>query len=150
VCSVRKAIILVFRGKAQIVEALDISLKTVSKSFPVPSVVRLILYVRVPVKRVVLSKRNILKRDNYRCQYCGTTHGSMTVDHVIPKRLRGTDSWENLVCSCARCNNIKGDRSPDEAEMTLLRRPKKPNNLTFIRQLVGVVDQQWKPYLFME
>lgn len=146
----RKAIILVFRGKAQVVETLDMSLKTVSRSFPVPSVVRLVLYVHVPTKRVILSKKNILKRDNYRCQYCGTSHGLMTVDHVVPKRLGGNDTWENLVCSCAKCNNIKGDRSPDEAEMTLLRRPKRPNNLTFIRQLVGIVDQQWKPYLFME
>lgn len=150
VCSVRKAIVLVFRGKAQVVETFDHSLRTVSTSFPVPSVVRLDLYIRVPFRRVILSKRNVLKRDNYRCQYCGATHSAMTVDHVTPRLLGGRDTWENLVCSCAKCNNVKGDRTPEGAGMELLRRPRKPNHLTFIRQLVGVLDTRWKPYLFME
>jgi 5-methylcytosine-specific restriction endonuclease McrA len=71
------------------------------------------------------------------------------VDHVIPKDRGGTDSWENLVCACVRCNSRKGNRTPEEAGMRLLRRPKKPNHLFFIQHLIGVYDERWKPYLFM-
>lgn len=141
---------LVFRGKAQIVEASDVSVHTVSRSFPIPSVVRLELYVHVPRKPIALTKRNILKRDDHRCQYCGTAHGPMTIDHVIPKRLGGRDTWENLVCACVACNGRKGDRPPEEADLSLIRRPRRPSAITFIKHFVGVPDQRWKPYLFME
>lgn len=74
----------------------------------------------------------------------------MTVDHVIPKIYGGIDSWENLVCACLNCNNIKGDRTPDQAGLTLIRNPKKPNHITFIRQFVGIADEKWKQYLFLD
>jgi 5-methylcytosine-specific restriction endonuclease McrA len=151
VCSVRRAIILVFRGKAQIVEQAGSEVRSVATRFPVPSVVRLVLYIRVPQKRMVLSKRNVVKRDGHQCQYCGATHAKMTVDHVIPRTLGGGDTWENLVCACARCNNIKGFRSPEQAGLKLIRRPRRPNQVTFIRLMAGgVPDHRWKPYLFMD
>jgi 5-methylcytosine-specific restriction endonuclease McrA len=151
VCSVRRAIILVFRGKAQIVEQSGHDLHSVSHRFPVPSVVRLILYIRIPQKKMVLSKRNVMKRDAHQCQYCGTTHAKMTVDHVVPRTLGGGDAWENLVCACARCNNVKGNRSLEQAGMKLIRRPQRPNHVTFIRLMVGgVPDHRWRPYLFMD
>jgi len=150
VCSARRAIVLVFLGKAQVVEAADRVVRSVSTSFPLPSVVRLDLYVRVPPRHLLLSKRNILKRDQHRCQYCGTTEGPMTVDHVIPRTQRGTDTWENLVCACVACNNKKGHRTPEQAGLTLLRRPRQPSTIAFIRHFVGVSDHRWKPYLFME
>ncbi len=151
VCSVRRAIILVFRGKAQIVEQSAHELHSVSNRFPVPSVVRLILYIRIPQKKMVLSKRNVMKRDGHQCQYCGTTHAKMTVDHVIPRTLGGGDAWENLVCACARCNNVKGNRSLEQVGMKLIRRAQRPNHVTFIWLMVGgVPDHRWRPYLFMD
>ena len=150
ICSVRRAIILVFRGKAQIVEKSAQELHSVRNRYPVPSVVRLFLYIRIPHKQMVLSKRNIVKRDGHQCQYCGSRHGTMTVDHIVPRTLGGGETWENLVCACARCNNVKGNRSFEQAEMNLIRRPHRPNHVTFIRIMVGVPDQRWKPYLFMD
>lgn len=150
VCSARRAIVLLFRGKVQMVEELDLRIHTVSQSFPLPSIVRLEFYVHVPRKNIVLSKRNIMKRDGGRCQYCGTSKGPMTVDHVMPRTLDGRDTWENLVCACARCNSRKGRRSLEEAGLRLIREPRKPSSIMFIRHFVGVPDQRWKPYLFMD
>ncbi|HEX9615503.1 MAG TPA: HNH endonuclease [Bacteroidota bacterium] len=116
---------------------------------PFPSIVRLCVYVRVPFKKIVLSRKNILRRDGHRCQYCGRSDVPLTVDHVIPRARGGFDAWDNLVCACVRCNNKKGDRTPPEAQMQLLRRPIRPNHVMFIRDFVGNVDDHWKPYLFM-
>lgn len=149
VCTARRAIVLVFLGKAEMVEKTQYFVRTVTKSFIVPSVVRIYFYVHVPPKKVVLTKKNILRRDRYICQYCGAENRRMTVDHVIPRSYGGTDSWDNLVCSCIRCNNIKGDRPPDKAGMELLRKPRQPNHLTFIHYFVGILDGNWKPYLFI-
>ena len=150
VCSAKRAIILVFLGKAEIIEKYDYEVRSVSLSFPLPSVVRLSVYVRIPPKRIVLSKRNIIKRDGHQCQYCGTTEGEMTVDHVIPRKFGGRDTWENLVCACIRCNNLKGDRTPEQAGMKLLRPPRKPNYFMFIHRFVGIADERWRPYLFLD
>ena len=149
-CSVRRAIVLVFRGRAEIVEELDTRIHTVTDSFPIPSVVRLAVYVRIAPKPLSLSKRNVLKRDAFQCQYCGTRRGPFTIDHVVPRSLGGRDSWENLVCACHKCNNDKGDRTPTEADLSLMRKPRSPNHVTFIRHYVGVPDKRWRPYLFMD
>ena len=150
VCTVRRAIILVFRGRAEVIESLDLRVRSVSSEFPVPSVVRLCLYVRITPKQLALSKRNILKRDGHQCQYCGTRRGPMTVDHVVPRTLGGKDSWDNLVCACLRCNNHKGNLSPEQAGRALMRKPRKPTNVTYISHFIGVSDRRWRPYLFMD
>lgn len=151
VCTVKRAIVLVYLGKAEIIEKHDgYMIHSVSLSFPVPSVVRLGFYIRVPNKRILLTRKNIIKRDGHRCQYCGENRGSMTVDHVIPKIYGGKDNWENLVCACLKCNNIKGNRTPEQAGLKLLRRPKRPNHITFIQQFIGISDQRWKQYLFLD
>lgn len=151
VCTVKRAIVLVYLGKAEIIEKHDgYMIRSVSLSFQVPSVVRLGFYIKVPNKRILLTRKNIIKRDGHRCQYCGQNHGSMTVDHVIPKIYGGNDTWENLVCACLKCNNIKGNRTPEQAELKLLRRPKRPNHITFIQQFIGISDQRWKQYLFLD
>jgi 5-methylcytosine-specific restriction endonuclease McrA len=148
--SVKRAIVLVFLGKAQLVEARrGRMIRSVSRVFPEPSIVRLEVYARVPYKQVMLNRKNILKRDGGVCQYCGTAAGAMTVDHVIPRLRGGGDNWENLVCACDRCNNKKGDRTPEQAGMHLLRRPRRPSHLAFIRQLVNKGDEVWKKYLFV-
>ena len=150
VCSVRRALTLVFCGKASSVEMGDGNVRTVRDAFPIPSVVRLERYIRAPRRRVVLSKRNILKRDNYQCQYCGLVDRKMTIDHIVPKKHKGPETWENLVAACVTCNARKGDRPPEQAGLRLLRKPKRPNNVTFIRNFVGVADHRWKPYLFLD
>ena len=150
VCSVRRALVLLFRGKAENVETSDSVVRSVSREFPVPSVVRLERYVRAPRRRVVLSKRNVMRRDNHECQYCGKSDRKMTIDHIVPKRHGGPESWENLVTACAGCNTRKGDRRPEQAGLSLKRRPKRPNNVSFIRDFLGVTDQRWKPYLFFD
>jgi len=151
VCTVKRAVVLTFLGKADIVESCDgKKIRSPSTVFPLPSVVRLGFYVRVPGKRIMLSRKNILKRDGHRCQYCGTINGPLTVDHVLPKIYGGNDSWENLVCACTKCNSIKGDKTPEQAGLKLLRKPRKPNHITFIQQFIGISDQRWWRYLFLD
>ncbi len=150
VCNVKKAIILLFLGKAELIEAANGKvLHSVSMTMPFPSVVRLSLYIRVPYKKIILSRKNILRRDGHRCQYCGRGDLPLTIDHVIPRSRNGEETWENLVCACVHCNNKKGDRTPEEASMQLIRKPIRPNHVTFIRHFVSNVDERWKPYLFM-
>jgi 5-methylcytosine-specific restriction endonuclease McrA len=150
ICNVKKAIILLYLGKAELIAACDgKSLHSVYTTMPYPSIVRLSVFVRVPYKKIVLSRKNILRRDGHQCQYCGKTEATLTVDHIIPKAKGGPDTWENLVAACVYCNNRKGDQTPHEAHMTLLRKPIRPNHVMFIRHFVGTVDDHWKPYLFM-
>lgn len=149
VIAAKKAVVLLYLGKVEIIEHHSEYIHSVSRAFPYPSIVRLMSFISVPRKRVVLSRKNVLKRDNHRCQYCGSSHKMLTVDHVIPKNRDGDESWENLVCACVQCNNRKGNRTPEEAGMHLSRRPQKPNHLFYIQHFVGMVDERWKPYLFM-
>jgi 5-methylcytosine-specific restriction endonuclease McrA len=149
VIAAKKAVILLYLGKVEIIEHHSEYIHSVSRAFPYPSIVRLMSFISVPRKRVVLSRKNVLKRDGHRCQYCGSSQRMLTVDHVIPKNRGGEESWENLVCACVQCNNRKGNRTPEEAGMHLSRRPQKPNHLFYIQHFVGMVDERWKPYLFM-
>jgi 5-methylcytosine-specific restriction endonuclease McrA len=150
VANVEKAIILLWLGKAELVEVRPGRIiRTVRHAYPYPSVVRLSLYIHMPYKKVELTRKNILRRDHHRCMYCGKTTPPLTVDHVMPKSRSGGDTWENLVCACVRCNNRKGNRTPEEANMRLRARPSRPNHVTFIRNVVGTIDREWEPYLFM-
>ncbi len=124
-------------------------IRGINVTFPLPSIIRLSRYIRVPMKKIELSRKNIIRRDNYRCQYCGVSSSNLTVDHVIPKSRGGTDSWENLVAACIPCNNKKANRTPEEAGMKLLRKPRKPNYLMFMINELGHIDDNWKPYLFV-
>ncbi len=149
VCSARRALILLFREKAEMVEHNHEMVRSPSVSVPLPSIVRISRYVHIPRKRVLISRKNVIKRDNHRCQYCGTTSAPMTVDHILPRVRGGADNWENLVCACMECNTKKGNKTPQEAHMKLLREPKRPGYLFFIQHLAGSVDDRWKQYLFM-
>ena len=123
VINVKKAIILLYLGKAELVAAQDgLTVRAVSIAMPFPSIVRLSVYVRVPYKRIILSRKNILRRDGHRCQFCGRSDVPLTVDHIVPVSRGGEETWENLVCACVGCNNKKGDRTPDEARMPLRRK----------------------------
>jgi 5-methylcytosine-specific restriction endonuclease McrA len=149
VASVERAVILLILQKADLVEALPgRSLRSPSRHLPWPSIVRLRAYVAVPYKRIMMSRKNVLRRDRFRCQYCGS-RDSLTIDHVLPKSRGGKDTWENLVAACTPCNNRKGNRTPEEANMRLLRKPFRPSHVMFIRDYIGALDDTWKPYLFL-
>jgi 5-methylcytosine-specific restriction endonuclease McrA len=151
VCSVQKAVVLVYLEKADIISTADGKvLRSISSTFPFPSVIRLGQYKRIPYKNIILSRKNILRRDGHRCQYCGTTTPPITVDHIIPKSRGGADTWENLVAACIRCNNVKDDRTPEKAGMRLRSTPRRPSHVTFLVHSVNAVDDRWRPYLFME
>jgi len=151
VTEVKKAFVISYLGKAQVVETYKgLQLNTVSKSFPVPSVVRLKNYVKITKRKLSPTRRNILKRDGYQCQYCGTKVGPMTVDHIIPKTMGGKDTWENLVCACVKCNSRKGNRSLKEAGFELIRTPRRPHFFYLIYNIVEIPDPTWRPYLFLD
>src|SRR6478609_6916250 len=116
VCSLRRAHVLVYKGKAEVVEELDRPLRSATDTYRWPHVIRLVHYVRVPrmVQRKI-SRRALFARDNWRCVYCGTSGGRLTLDHVIPRSRGGDSSWENVVTSCAPCNLRKGNRLPPAA-----------------------------------
>ncbi len=149
VCDVKRAVVLTYLGKAEIIEKDSSSVRSISLSIPLPLVVRILVYISVPGKRIILSRKNIIKRDRNKCQYCGVKDTAMTVDHIIPKNMGGEDTWENLICACVNCNNKKGNRTLEQANFILLNKPKKPNHITFIRNFVGIRNEKWKPYLFM-
>jgi len=140
---------LLFMGKVDLIENEDRkTIHSVTQSFPVPSVIRLRYFVKIKRKEIALTKRNVIKRDNHQCQYCGKRVGLMTTDHIIPKALGGDESWENLVCACLECNNKKGNRTLHAAGMKLIKKPKKPNYFTFALHEFGTFNDKWRPFLF--
>jgi 5-methylcytosine-specific restriction endonuclease McrA len=150
ICNVQRAVILLYLGKAELIASKDSKMIfSVSSRLPFPTIVRLLVYIRVPYKKIVLSRKNILRRDLYKCQYCNRSDIPLTIDHVTPKSKGGDDTWENLVAACIHCNNKKGDRTPEDAKMTLRKRPTKPSHITFMKHFVGKIDDQWKPFLYM-
>lgn len=149
ITSVQRAIILVLMQKAEMVESeREKVIRSPSRQLPWPSIVRLKAYVRVPYKRVLLTRKNIIRRDGNRCQYCGSPD-RITIDHVMPRSRGGQDTWTNLVAACVPCNNRKGSRTPDEAGMQLDRKPFRPSYVMYIRDFMGSLEQTWKPYLFL-
>ncbi len=148
VCSVRRAYVLVFKGKAEVIEQLDQPLRSASDTFAWPHVIRLVQYVRVPrtVQRKI-SRRALFARDGWRCAYCGTGAGRLTLDHVVPRSRGGESVWENVVTACAPCNHRKGNRTVEEARMTLRYPPRAPAPVLFIRLAAPSIPAGWKPYL---
>jgi 5-methylcytosine-specific restriction endonuclease McrA len=129
------------------VEGRDESWRSERASVPVPSVVKLTNYVSVPFNRkVAVTRRAVFGRDGHRCQYCAGPAES--IDHVLPRSRGGMHTWDNVVACCRRCNVRKGDRLPDEAGLTLARRPVTPNGHAWIFASSGyVVEPAWRPYL---
>ena len=149
ICTVRRAFLLVFLKKAEMIDALDGEyFRSSLQVFEIPSIIRLKNYVKVPHRKVALSRTNIFKRDGERCVYCGTTK-DLTIDHVIPRSKGGTESWENLVTACHSCNSKKGNRTPEEAGMTMLSKPFKPSYIFFMKDFNGKIRESWKPFLFL-
>lgn len=148
VCTTRRAIGLILGGKASMVLNGRGEIKTISQVFPKPSIIRLDFMVKRPRQRVRLTKREILRRDSYTCQYCGQSPAYLTVDHIIPRRLGGKHSWENLVAACPACNHRKGGRTIEQAQMRLLRPPVEPPASAaylFARHLAH--NNDWEPFI---
>jgi 5-methylcytosine-specific restriction endonuclease McrA len=150
ICSISKAFILLYLQKAEmVVKSENGVIRTVSQAFPRPSVIRLQHYVRVPYKGISLSRHNVMRRDHFQCQYCGTNK-TLTIDHLLPRSRGGQSSWLNLVTACNRCNSLKGNRTPEEAGLSLRLPPRKPTLSSFLNQQADSLDHSWRPYLKAE
>ena len=172
VCSVRRALSLVFEGHAQVVfntidgafETYDFNewrdfsrqephpecISTISFKVRVPRVILLLMFDRLPKKEVKFTRHNIFERDQNTCQYCGTTcdRKDLNLDHVIPRDRGGPTSWENIVCSCIECNTLKANRTPQEAGLRLVRKPKRPKWRPFVQiNLVLHQHDSWKHFI---
>ncbi|HEV2471295.1 MAG TPA: HNH endonuclease [Chthonomonadales bacterium] len=151
VCHIRRAIVLVYLGKADVLHAHETDQPiAMDASIVPPSVVRLRGHVRRPLPELKLSRRTIFARDNYTCQYCGSTAKDLTIDHVVPKRHGGKASWDNLVCCCRKCNMRKSDKLAHQVGMKLVRSPRRPRYVPYIsltKYLLGRKNEVWRNYL---
>ena len=152
VCAARRALVLLLKGVASAEEDSREFVHSPSRAVSVPSVIRLLEYRRIPHQTRALSRKNILIRDRYTCQYCERVFPSaeLTLDHVMPRSRGGESNWENLVACCHRCNNRKGDRMPEEVGMRLSKspRPLSLHTSRHLMRLMGRSDEQWRKYLF--
>ena len=149
VVSIRKAIILYVLDKIDIIEKSDDNIRSLYLSVPIPHVIKLKNYLYVKPRQLALTRRNVIKRDNGVCQYCGLKASFTTIDHIIPKNKGGKDSWDNLVTACKKCNIYKGDYLLHEINMSLLKKPAKPSYLLHLQRYTGK-HSTWDPYLYLK
>jgi 5-methylcytosine-specific restriction endonuclease McrA len=151
ICTAKRALKMWAKGIARIEETYE---RMFYRSMYLPSVVRLSFYRRVPIRKHTVSRRNILFRDRHTCQYCAVrlVAAKLTLDHVVPRSRGGQSSWENLVACCYACNNRKGDRTPEEAGMELLTRPRAMSLHTarYLIRRMGEDEMTWRKYLYYE
>jgi 5-methylcytosine-specific restriction endonuclease McrA len=148
ICNTRRAIGLMMTSKATLILNGRGFIHTVSEKYPRPSIIRLERMIKRPRIRVKLSKREVLRRDNYTCQYCGQKVPHMTIDHIIPRSQGGKHEWDNLVAACPTCNHRKGGRTLVQAHMRLLRKPVEPPSSAayiFARHLTQ--NKDWGPFI---
>lgn len=148
VCTARRALVLLFKDKAEVVERSGAVYHSERSTVELPHVIRLLEYVELPRRRGSgrISRRAVFARDRHRCQYCGSER-HLTVDHVVPRCKGGADSWDNLVTSCAPCNRKKGDRPAQAAGLNLARKPRAPEPAAFVLLHVEHIHESWRPYL---
>ncbi len=146
VVPMRRAVVLVLKEKAEIVARNGAELHSERITLPVPSVIRLNHYVRVPYRsRVPLSRRAVFARDGHKCQYCN--RAAENIDHVMPRSRGGPHAWDNVVASCRACNARKEDRLPAEAGLTLKHPPREPHADLWVVATAGTIDPAWEPFL---
>jgi len=148
VCNIKRALGLVLSGKAETIVNGRGYIHTSTASYELPSVIRLDSMVKRPHPRVALSKREVLHRDNFTCQYCGKRVHILTIDHVMPRHRGGPHTWQNLVAACPPCNRRKGGKTPEEADMRLQRPPFEPKATA--RYRFGHLlprHEEWEPYI---
>jgi 5-methylcytosine-specific restriction endonuclease McrA len=148
VCTVRRAVVLLLKEKAEVVEQTERELHSATTTLTRPAVIRLVTYVKVPrdTHRRKITRRAVFARDGWTCQYCGC-RTQLTVDHVVPRSKGGGSTWDNIVAACAPCNRRKGDALPRQAGMTLARPPRTPNSDIFIQVASPRIPTTWKQYL---
>ena len=150
----QKAVTLWCQGKVEIIATHDREVRAVSFSLRLPSVIRLLRYVRIRKRfdYVPFSRANIYARDAHTCQYCNTHHPTqdLTFDHVIPVSQGGRKDWENIVTCCVSCNRRKGGRTPHEASMHLVKPPRRPDSAPAVRITIGLrnAPESWRDYLY--
>jgi 5-methylcytosine-specific restriction endonuclease McrA len=147
VVTVQKALVLTLLEKANVLSTYELlEIRTVSRSFAYPAVIRLNQYKNIPYRGVLLNRANLFRRDRGECQYCGSQR-HLTIDHVIPKSKGGKTNWTNLVTACNRCNVNKGDKTPDQAGLTLKTAPFKPTLAYFLADYAERQASEWIPFL---
>ncbi|MBI1857883.1 MAG: HNH endonuclease [Candidatus Melainabacteria bacterium] len=146
ICGWKRAVVLLFKGKA---EQIEHNGKIVYADFPLPTVIRLRRYIKIPYKEIPLTRKNLMYRDHYSCQYCGLKSHALTIDHVVPRSKSGADTWDNVVACCQLCNVKKGNRTPKTAGLQLLKHPKAPiGHLYFeIKRLASLNFPDWQKYI---
>lgn len=144
--SVRRAVVLLLREKAELLEATQQMLRSNRQTMAVPLVIRLVHYVRLPHRKVPATRAAVMLRDAFICQYCGETPGRqlLTVDHVMPRCRGGRHDWDNLVTACTRCNQKKGSLTPEEAGMVPLRKPFEPTYVALVLLSNPVAAARWE------
>lgn len=148
VCTTRRALGLLISGKAEMLVNGRGYVRTIRYNYPRPSIIRIDHMIHRPRPRVRLSKREIFRRDNYTCQYCGSKTGRLTIDHIIPRHRGGDHTWDNLATACQSCNLKKGGRTLREAHMILLRPVTEPHpNAHYLFGAHLASNQEWLPYL---
>lgn len=147
ICNVRRALTLVERGRAELVTHGRGLIRSVSKLFPAPSVIRLVHMVRRPVMRRRLSRQAVFYRDGFACQYCGRKSRQLTLDHIIPRSRKGPHSWNNIVSACISCNHHKAGRTPREARMKLLCEPEAPKPNPYYIFQHREIKEEWRPFI---
>jgi 5-methylcytosine-specific restriction endonuclease McrA len=144
VLPLKRAIVLVLQEKAEIVEDSGGMIRSENLAITLPKVIRLLYYVKIPYrKKVPLSNRTVLARDNHKCAYC--SEKATTIDHVWPKAKGGIHDWTNVVAACQPCNQRKGDRTLEQMNWTLPYKPDRPTTRKWV--VVGRVEESWVPYL---
>lgn len=147
ICNVRRAVILLGKGKAEMLANGRGEIHSAGSVFTIPSVIRLIYLVKRPFSLRKLSRREVFLRDHYTCQYCGKQSKELTLDHVVPRRAGGKHTWENVVSACIPCNRRKAGRTPREAHMKLLQEPRAPRpSPYYVIQSHPVLDD-WRPFI---
>ena len=125
-------------------------IRTPRLEIAVPKIIRLLSYDRFPKQQVKLNRRNLYARDGNKCQYCGKYFPTreLTLDHVSPRVQGGEHTWENLVCACVKCNARKGGRTPQQANMHLIRKPVRPKRNPVVMLRLGAAKyHSWKTFL---
>lgn len=149
ICRVRRAIPLLYQGKAEMLENGLGYINTISIHFAIPSVIRMAYLIRRPRPQRRLTRLEIFSRDQYSCQYCGKESHQLTLDHVVPRHQGGEHSWKNVVAACVPCNRHKAGRTPKQAGMKLSRQPDRPSNKLpfFISHSHLEKMNEWQKYL---
>ena len=147
VCTVRRAVVLLGKAKAELLENHRGRIRTVDRIIDAPSVIRLVYLVKRPFLPRKLSKKEVFLRDKFTCQYCGKRAQDLTLDHVVPRRQHGPHSWDNVVAACTRCNLRKAGRTPAEANMKLGTVPRAPDPNPYMILQNRTILEEWQPYL---